>query len=299
MLYKQKKMKQRSTRFFIFGFAFLMLLSLNARVARADSFGVNAYGYVGAFGDTAVIKEEGSFNEPFENKLFDSVSLGPVSTTYHDDSGDGTASAALDAAARLGHIEMSGLVASTYSGFYTGPGAEMRGGGFWLDTLKITSDTLPEGAPVELLATFIFRSDISGEDIYSQSSVAAQFQLAEPGRRSLIFQLTDSVGEPLDGGIRRGVFSTTVGSTISFSTYLEGVGYSYSGSSNDFSINKPTSADSYIKVLTPGASYTSASGTSYTSATAVPEPASVVLLLSGLLGVGGGASRRRRRANKN
>ncbi len=57
-------------------------------------------------------------------------------------------------------------------------------------------------------------------------------------------------------------------------------------------VNASDTANTYITVLTPGASYTAASGFNYAPPAAVPEPRSFWLLAGALLTIGVGARRR-------
>lgn len=68
--------------------------------------------------------------------------------------------------------------------------------------------------------------------------------------------------------------------------------------SGSFSVDASNTAEVFFEILTPGASYASASGATYLSAptwtAAVPEPQAALLLLAGLAVLAGAAHRRRR-----
>ncbi len=110
-------------------------------------------------------------------------------------------------------------------------------------------------------------------------------------------QLADSIPNPLKQNTVSGVLLMSPGTTFTMfggmTVYAEAyAGGTYSGGINgevDSTVSAPHSADFYLDPdPVTGASYTTASGQDYfTPALAAPEPASMVLSLTGLLGLFG------------
>jgi hypothetical protein len=108
---------------------------------------------------------------------------------------------------------------------------------------------------------------------------------------------TDQIGFPAGS-------YTAAGTVYSGQTYALSGGVSlatraFAQSPNDPSasayIDASNTVQNFIQVLTPGATFTSASGALYTQVTTTPEPATVQLTASGLLLLGGVVKIRRRR----
>lgn len=160
--------------------------------------------------------------------------------------------------------------------------------GVWADTITITSNSLALGAPVTVLITL----DVSA--ILENTTAASSFldlTLSLGGNQIRINQngpanLHESEQLAVD---------TWVGAQLGFQEQLI-LGAVAQTSTN---INSPSAlvdvahtTNAFLKVQTPGASYTTASGSSYS---ATPEPSSLLLFGSGILGLWCITKRRLRR----
>ena len=162
---------------------------------------------------------------------------------------------------------------AAFSASSNGPagGANASAQGQWSDTITITSNTLASGTPVTFLATISLHRTISGTPPASVSAfVNGPFGLT----------LTDTLASPNAAQSVSTIVNTTIGSVMSATSTLSlsaGAGaiapFSLSGS-----VLAENTALFSFKPITPGASYTTASGVTF-----VPEPASAWLMLCGIV----------------
>jgi hypothetical protein len=185
-------------------------------------------------------------------------------------------------------------------------GAGQAGGSFegeWIDTLQVVG--LPVGTPVEIQPTGALNSftAFSGSD--AQGDVSASASLAD-----LITGVTagtelsniDLPGDiPTNGGQTQSVILRTfVGDPIQLSLQLSGSALATIEGNGGLQTatglaDASDTANAYLTVLTPGASYTTASGISYASpAATVPEPKSVWLMVAAFSGIWAGTRSRAR-----
>jgi hypothetical protein len=153
----------------------------------------------------------------------------------------------------------------------------------WYDTLFVVG--LPPGTPVELMVTTTLSSTVSGSGsssafAYSNATINGGYEV----------QVTN---EGADNGStsQSMIIDTYAYAPLQLESELEGVA---SGETNGIGSYSATSdaadtANTYITILTPGATYTTASGVSYSS---VPEPRTFLLLAALLPAIWAGARRR-------
>jgi hypothetical protein len=167
---------------------------------------------------------------------------------------------------------------STGDGYLTSFGPSVGGG--WdiafQDSLTITSATLPYHAAVQVQVATVYAGATSpGISINSfdgasdGASVAIQVLAAENNT------VTGAVDGKLQTNTITQVFSTRIGDTaiIIPSITITGGVYDGDGLPMSFSVAASVVSQTYVDVLTPGASYTSASGTVYpTLLSAAPPP---------------------------
>jgi len=140
----------------------------------------------------------------------------------------------------------------------------------WADTITISG--LPAGTPVDIMLTNALNSDtsISGD---GQTSIVSQ--LSWSGQ-----ELTLTNAQGADDGLitQSAIVSTVSGATFQFFSDLSlDVNAFATGDADSATGDASDTARTYITVLTPGASYTTASGATYDSAN-VPEPRSFLLV---------------------
>ena len=155
----------------------------------------------------------------------------------------------------------------------------------WYDTLSIGG--LPSGAPVELLVTTALDSAIgttaSGIAVSppgtlgTNSEASAQSNVTISGPDGLDQEISvENTGSNNGLNSQSMIIDTKAGAELQLISELDGFAGAYvdlEGASSATSDASDT-ANIYITVLTPGAEYTSASGTEYTEASSVPEPRS-------------------------
>jgi hypothetical protein len=157
----------------------------------------------------------------------------------------------------------------------------------WLDT--ITVGGLPAGTPVDLMFTDNLHSVLTGGALGDISAIAhSQLEVSGLSRIDIFNDVHNS---PRSNISESEVLHTVSGATITIDGLLilsasagVGPGGALSASATADASN---TNDTLINVLTPGASYSAASGTVYSQLTTTPEPSSgtLFLLAGGLLAV--------------
>jgi len=147
----------------------------------------------------------------------------------------------------------------------------------WYDTISITG--LSPGAPVDLLLTVSLDSVVSS----SGGGLASVTWVADLG--STQAEVTNQNGS--ESGLTDSVMiHTTSGSALALVTSLQGsADVDNLFGSESATADASDTGSSYITVLTPGASYTTASGVGYGAPSAVPEPKSVWLVLAAIAAI--------------
>jgi len=153
----------------------------------------------------------------------------------------------------------------------------------WEDSLVVTSTTLPKGAAVNLLFTMSLDGTLSCTGSASVSALSAFVAGV-----SVIQSLDQTCNSSLQGS-QTLVIATTVGSDLQIEGQLDisANANGVSSATSTATVDPPTS-QFFIDSETAGASYTTASGSTYfSSPTTVPEPSSLLLLGSGMLALVG------------
>jgi len=253
----------------------LMLAACGASVAHADEiYGVESSGYL-------------DFMNLFPDQSWDTGSNPVAVTTYtspvlygtgsNPDGtlfGSGTSSTSASGGALHGFASDNVTCATgCYAAGTYGIGGEYQT--FWYDTLFVVG--LPAGTPVEIMLTTTLDSTItiSSEStafVYASATINGDYQA----------QVTNNGAN--NGSISQSVIIDTVAyAPLELESELEGVANAQvTGGGSAYAVADASDTENtYITILTPGATYTTASGVSYS---AVPEP-STLLLLGGLLPV--------------
>jgi hypothetical protein len=160
------------------------------------------------------------------------------------------------------------------------------------DTLLITSSSLALGTPVQLQVDLLFSRSVSGAGNCAVSPTAVglartSFQASFTG---VIAEVQDSYCDSQDINSPTAVLSTFIGAEFQVFSSLFVTGFSFLGTAT---ADAGSTARFFLTPL-QDFSYVTASGNDYSQQTAVPEPASALLLLAGL----GAVARRTRRARR-
>lgn len=233
---------------------------------------------------------------------------------------NGTAASGSLSGASSSHASVSPVTATVNSYTYTNPYSATgfsqqatTGGLGWSDTATVVSGTLAVGTAVDLRFTLRMDSqiDLGGApvqylDTGNRAFADSRFTLGAPG--SILLSMKQDTGAygwsnsantlvttglgASSNEISR-ILHVTVGQAVPIggwlSTYAKSVA---TAGKPDMTASASANSYYYIDVITAGASYTTASGTSYLSP--VPLPSAVWLLGSGVAGLTGLARRKAR-----
>lgn len=265
----------------------LAALLTTSSAIRADSY------LVSGASASAYTNVQGSSNP----KTLTPFVVGPLTVTggYSGAGYSGSASGSTTGSVAFGSI--SGSASATAESSTTIPRAvfpiagEGEFSGSWGDTLDITSSTLPVGTPVDLLFTLNYAASLECSGT-AHVNVAIGFTASAGGAA---IQADDDTCNSILNGTQNIIVATEVGTDLNIAGTLSLVAQALAVTNDGESTAgvDPPSAAFFIDSETPGATYTAASGYTYFSPTAstVPEPSSIVMLLLGLFAVAVAAAR--------
>lgn len=201
-----------------------------------------------------------------------SIASGPHTV---NSSGGNLASATAYALSELGALHGYGSISASSANLAASGDAQITGSG-WSDTFTITSNTLPNGSQVSMLATLTFHRTLTA----SNPSVLVQTSTGLSGPFSL--NISDSLAAPNSTQTVSTTFNAFVGSpfVVTGSLYFQVDGAASGGGSVSGSIDVSNTATFTLVSLNPAANYSTASGANY-----VPEPASIAVAALAIVGL--------------
>lgn len=152
----------------------------------------------------------------------------------------------------------------------------------WMDTITVQSATLSYGTPVTFLAGLTLDDipSLSGSGVLQVPGSGLTAGLVVAG---MSLSLQDSVANPLFDQTATKVLNLSVGETFFVSASLTAAVGIEANPSITASIDGIDTSNFFLTPLTPGATYSTASGMTYNPVSAVPEPSSILLLVPVLL----------------
>jgi hypothetical protein len=206
---------------------------------------------------------------------FNVTSAGPVLTNPGISIATGTGSASASGSVQFGSISGNASVTGN-SGATPNAGAASFEG-IWEDTLTVTSTTLAPDTTVDLLFTMTYNFSTVCSGPNASPSEEAEF---EAGSQNVT--ASNTTCNPTSQGTQTLNLVTFVGGTTDILGDLTLEPVAGEGSS----VQEDPPVNFYIDSETPGASYTTASGTDYfTPISPTPEPSTFGLFGIGLLGL--------------
>jgi hypothetical protein len=230
--------------------------------ARALPFYVRAHGQTSVSG--VGIVEPGGLDS-VDTGLIQALSASALPDTVSAATASGLAVASSSGSVSMGLTHGSASISA--DGVSVGSAAVSGGGTVqWGDTLTIVSGSLPLGTTVILEGTLTLHRTLVGSPGTTASVLATgPFGLS----------IGDSLTAPNATQSVSAIFPTTVGASLEVSGAMTwGTnGAAFAGAPVSASVDASNTARFSLAVLTPGASYSSASGETY----AIPEPATGAL----------------------
>jgi len=231
-----------------------------------------AFGQTGLTADSSVNATGTVPSVPVTSYL---TSSGPVLNSPEIMISNANGSASASGSVQFGSI--SGDVSVTGNGGATNNAGEASFEGIWNDTLTVTSTTLAPDTTVDLLFTMTYNFSTVCSGPNGSPSEEAEF---EAGSQNVT--ASNTTCNPTSQGTQTLNLVTFVGGTTDILGDLTLEPVAGEGSS----VQEDPPVDFYIDSETAGASYTTASGTNYsTPISPTPEPSTFGLFGLGLLGV--------------
>lgn len=203
--------------------------------------------------------------------------------------GGSTVSGSATSWATISNATIHGYAMSSISGICSTCGSETENTGTfdvsWYDTINVGG--LPSGTPVDLLITVVLSSAVTAPS--AQSYVSSSIDLGATQD-----QVMQAGGDSPGSVIQSKMVDTTSGANLALVASLNGFAEVVlnQASSETATVDASDTANFYINVITPGASYTSASGLIY--AVTTPEPSSLSLMAGALFAIWVGFQKRQR-----
>lgn len=260
----------------------------------------SAYSFV----ETKVIIEAGGYatdldtaNNPLPGTS--SASSG-ASRAYSNPGGySGSGSGNSSASATASYGTLSGMVTGSGSTAGAGASSYATATAVFADYLSFSA---PGGGPVSILFGLGIEGAVSASNGQAGAGIGGGISLWTPTTSQLLWSGNGSIQSATDPTVTASQLVTFQSGDILKIEASLGLNGGLAISSNflgsppvallnnaSFSADASHTAEVFFEILTPGASYTSASGSVYRSepswATPVPEPATCLLMLAGLAGV--------------
>lgn len=257
---------------------FLFLTLLYSQPLRADNFSLSATATASACNEGEI----GSLNNGACNTFSSAVTspnsivLSPVISTID------VASAQASGSVTYGSVTGSASASASPTDEPSSGSSQFIGE--WNDTLTVTSATLSQGTPVNLEFTLTVSGSVtcSPATVLSNSGqVSGQFEFGLN-----VISAADTTCGTTIAQTQMSTYATTVGAVIDISGtgQWDATANAPVGSPGSSVQADPPAAQFFVDLETPGASYTTASGVTYFSSVATPEPSGFLLLGTGFLG---------------